>query len=111
MKLSEMSKDERSILLYIECCAVDYGGLVDARKINKEDLEILKSWDKSGFVSFNRIGFDSLQTLVDKNKSYLVALSEDAWKFAHEERRARNVRMASKSPYCDLITTKMLREL
>jgi hypothetical protein len=109
MKLSEMSKDERSNLLYIECCAVDQGGLVDARKINDEDLEILRSWDAKGFITFSRISFDSLQLLVDKNKSYLVTLSEGAWKLAHEERRARSKRMASKSPYCNLVTTKKLR--
>lgn len=26
MKLEELTKDERSLLLYIETCAVDYGG-------------------------------------------------------------------------------------
>jgi len=106
VKLEELSKDERNLLLYIETCAVDYGGLVHSQRINGDDREILKRWNESGFVSFSRITFASIQLLHDKHNTDLVRLSEEAWKLAHEERRARNVRMSSKSPYCDLITTK-----
>lgn len=106
MELEKMTKDERSLLLYIETCAVDQGGLVRNQKINDDDREILKKWDKQGFISFSRITWASLKLLVDKHESDLVRLSEEAWKLAHEERRARSVRMSSKSPYCDLITTK-----
>lgn len=109
MKLSEMTKDERSLLLYIETCAVDNGGLVHCQKINTEDREILKRWDKDGFVSFSRITFKSLELLVNKHCTDLVRLSEDAWILAHEERRTRAARMSAKSPYCDLITTKTKR--
>lgn len=106
-KLENFTSDERSLLLYIECCAVDYGGLVDCRKINDDDRAILKKWDREGFISFSRITFKSLKTLNTKEYNHdLVRLSEDAWKLAHEERRARNVRMSAKPPYCDLITTK-----
>lgn len=104
--LDEMTRDERSLLLYIETCAVDYGGLVNSLRINQVDREILKRWDADGFISFSRITFKSLELLQDKNCTNLVRLSEDAWKLAHEERRARNVRMSNKSPYKDLITTK-----
>lgn len=105
MKLDDLSKDERNLLLYIETCAVDYGGLVHSQRVNEDDREILKRWNESGFVSFSRITFASMQLLNDKCNTDLVRLSEDAWKLAHEERRARSVRMSSKSPYRDLITT------
>jgi len=105
-KLEEMTKDERSLLLYIESVSVDYAGLVHSQRINDEDREILKRWDEEGFISYSRISWDSIQTLIDKHHTSLVSLSEDAWRLAHEERRARNLRMISKPPYCNLITTK-----
>jgi hypothetical protein len=109
MLLNEMNCDERSLLLYIETCAVDNGGLVHSQRINEADREILKRWNDEGFISFSRITFKSLQLLKDKHYTDLARLSEEAWKLAHEERRARSVRMSNKSPYCDLITTKTKR--
>jgi hypothetical protein len=106
MLLDQLNFDERSLLLYIETCAVDNGGLVHCQKINQDDREILKRWDEQGFVSFSRITFASLQLLKDKHYTDLVRLSDEAWKLAHEERRARSVRMSNKSPYRDLVTTK-----
>lgn len=106
MLLSEMNYDERNLLLYIETCAVDNGGLVHYRRINDADRKILKRWNEEGFISFKRIKNLNLELLRDKNYTDLVRLSEEAWKLAHEERRARSVRMSNKSPYCDLITTK-----
>lgn len=108
-KLEDMTVDERSLLLYVETCAVDYGGLVHCQRINSEDREILKRWDREGFLSFSRITLESLELLKDKHNTELVRLSEEAWALAHEERRARSVRMSNKSPYRDLITTKTKR--
>ncbi len=108
-KLEEMTVEERSLLLYVETCAVDYGGLVHCQRINEADREILKRWDSEGFLSFSRITFKSLGILKDKHHTDLVRLSEEAWALAHEERRARSARMSNKSPYKDLITTKTKR--
>lgn len=105
MKLEKMSRDERSLLLYFECCAVDNGGLTESNKMNKEDFEIAEKWNKSGFISFSRLTYKSIQLLVKKN-AHRVFLSEDAWKLAHQERRARSDRMNKREPWCDLITTK-----
>ena len=106
MELNELTKDERSLLLYVETCAVDNGGLIHSLRVNDADREILKRWDKDGFVSYSRVTFKSLQLLNDKNHSNIVRLSDSAWKLAHEERRARSIRVSGKSPYCDLITVK-----
>lgn len=105
-KLEDMTPEERSLLLYVECCAVDEGGLVDSRKINSDERDILKRWHDEGLISFSRITWDSIQSLVNKHCTDLVYLSEEAWNLAHQERRARQVRMSRKPPYRDLITTK-----
>ncbi len=107
--LEDMTVDERSLLLYVETCAVNYGGLVHCQRINADDREILKRWDSEGFLYFSRITLKSLQLLQDKHYTELVRLTEEAWTLAHEERRARSVRMSNKSPYRDLITTKTKR--
>ena len=109
-QLLEMTKDERNLLLYIESVSVDYGGLVHSQRINDEDREILKRWDEENFISYSRITWDCIQEFIyDKHNTSLVRLSEDAWKLAHEERRARNLRMMSRPPISMLITTKTKR--
>jgi hypothetical protein len=104
MNLEDMSKDERSLLIYVESVSVDYGGLVDSRKINAADRVILKRWHDTQFVFFSRITWNSVQMLHDHNNTDLVRLSDEAWKLASEERKARYVRISSKRPICDLET-------
>jgi len=38
--LDTMTSDERNLLLYFETCAVDYGGKIDNRRMNREDIYI-----------------------------------------------------------------------
>jgi len=109
MLLSEMTYDERNLLLYLESVSVDYGGLVHSQRINDDDRKVLKNWDEQGFISYSRLTLPSIGTLHDKHNTSLVYLSEEAWSLAHEERRARNLRMRSKPPICNLITTKTKR--
>jgi len=90
--LIEMTKDERSLLLFLETCAVDYGGTVDTRHMNKSDMDKTKEWTSNGFLSFDRIKFD----YITMHRSYWVELSDDAWRLAHEERKARYVRINNK---------------
>lgn len=96
MQLSEMSKDERSLLLYLESQATDYGGKLDARRMNADDFKILDRWKTSGFILGGRIAFEDIKTHGQHTFDHWVVLSEDAWKLAHEERRARADRLMAK---------------
>lgn len=98
MKLSDMTKDERSLLLFLETCAVDCGGLVDVKHINREDMALVKKWDESEFIRFGRVRFDDIERLRIGHTHYThwCELSELAFTLAHEERRARAVRMGKK---------------
>ena len=91
MKIENMSKDERGLLLYFECQAVDYGGKIDSRRMNATDFEIAKEWDSTGFVRFGRIAAHDIA----HNFDYWSVLSEEAWTEAHRERHARYVRVES----------------
>ena len=90
-----MTKYELSLLLYFENCAVDYGGRVNALRMNADDMAIAARWRKESFVSFGRI------IIKDHNRdgTHWVELSEEAWAAAHAERRARARRMAEARSY------------
>ncbi len=96
VKIEDMSKDERSLLLYFETAAVDYGGKLDGRRMNDIDFNNAKQWDKAGFVRFGRIYSDDIKRLSTNVFDHWVVLLDDAWTEAHRERRARNVRVESK---------------
>ena len=99
MKLETMTKDERSLLLFLETRAVDYGGRVLTVHMNSDDVDIAKRWTKDGFLSFGRRKMEDIEGDVSTpshRATHLVELSDDAWAIAHEERRARNVRMSNR---------------
>lgn len=89
--LESMTKDERSLLLYLETRAVDYGGKVDTRHMNAEDMAIAKNWNTEGFVKFGRIKFHDINIL--SKMTHWCELSDEAWTLAHQERRARCTRI------------------
>lgn len=85
MNLSEMTKDERSLLLFLETRAVDHAGKVQTAHMNADDFKIAASWDKTGFIKFGRVAFED----VNKFGSHWCSLSEEAWALAASERKAR----------------------
>ena len=84
-----MSKDERSLLLFLETRQVDYGGRVNLVHMNKEDMDIAKKWNNEGFIAFGRI----VARNINSEGSSWCKLSEEAFNLAHEERKARAKRM------------------
>lgn len=88
-RLARMSREERSLLLYFECCAVDQAGRIDVRRINNADFEIAQRWSAEGFVGFGRI----LSSDISGPMTHWCHLSEDAWRLVHLERRLRAERM------------------
>jgi hypothetical protein len=93
--LAEMSKVERSLLLFLETAAVDHGGLLDARHMNGADFDIATAWAKEGFLaSFRRVPSSLLDHYRDKGHfNHYVVFSPEAWTLAHQERRARSGRL------------------
>ncbi len=90
--LSTMTSDERNLLLYLETRAVDHGGIVDTKHMNKEDMDIAGKWNNEGFVKFGRIKFHSITSA----GTYWCELSDEAWNLAHAERKAKCARIMSK---------------
>ena len=98
----KITKDERSLLLFFETCAVDRAGKVDTRRMNDDDMKIGSAWNENDFVRFGRIKFTDISKPPSRllpNYTHWCELSEEAWKEAHKERRARAERMAKKITY------------
>jgi len=94
--LDTMTKDEKSLLLFFETQAVDYGGKInDTRHMNKEDFEIAEQWNREGFIKFGRIRFHSI--VKDSYSTRWCELSDEAWILAHAERKARYKRIISQN--------------
>ncbi|KKM17129.1 hypothetical protein LCGC14_1678950 [marine sediment metagenome] len=87
--LKTMSKDERSLLLFLETRYVDYGGRVNLQHMNLEDMDIVEKWNKEKFIFFGRI----VMRNHNSDGTNWCKLSQEAWKLAHEERKARAKRM------------------
>ena len=97
MNLETMSYEERNLLLYLETCAVDYGGSVEAQRMNGDDFLIADSWVNSGFIRFGRIrSKDIMSHKGNRRVTHWVELSDAAWALAHAERRARFKRLNDK---------------
>ena len=85
-----MSKDVLSLLLYLETCAVDHGGLVNMRHMSAEDMTIAEAWNEKEFIGFGRV---CMKDIKRHGYTHWVTLSDRAWKAAHRERLARAARM------------------
>jgi len=90
-KLKNMTSDERSLLLYFETRMVDYGGLIDVKHMNNVDRDIADKWNEEGFIKSGRIKAHSIIIF-----GHWCEFSEEAWKLAHLERRAKCKRIMSR---------------
>ena len=93
--LETMTKDERSQLLFFESCAVDNAGRVKIAHMNELDMQIAERWDADGFVGFGRVADQSLRESRTMGSHFCI-LSEEAWRLAAEERKARAARLWAK---------------
>jgi len=83
--LNEMSRDEISLILFLESCAVDYSGRVHGARMNTDDLALARKWHDEGFIEFGRIAMKSINT----DGNLWCHLSDAAMALAAEARKAR----------------------
>lgn len=89
MKIKDMTKDEKSLLLFFETRQVDYGGRVNIQHMNNEDGDIAEKWNKKGFIGFGRIVIRNHNS----DGTHWCKLSDEAFKIAHKLRFERANRM------------------
>lgn len=100
MNVEDMTKDERSLLLYFEDCMVNRMGCVQPVHMNEGDFEIAERWHRDKFVSFVRCPYafirkDNPNRRAGGDYTHLVLLSDGAWKVAHQLREDRGNRQFS----------------
>lgn len=83
--LETMTKDERSLLLFLETQAVDNSGKVKTAHMNSDDDEIAKQWNTEGFIRFGRVASE----YANQFGTHWCQLSDEAWLLVAEERKAR----------------------
>lgn len=83
------TRDEKSLLLYLEARAVDFGAIIDGRQMNDDDEAILARWVRTGFVETGRIRADKDPVSGAIRLRRWVRLSPAAVQEAHAERAAR----------------------
>lgn len=88
MKLEQMGKDERSLLLYMESCAVDGYAKLDQRRMNDIDRAFAEDWNRTGFIKYGRVKAKAIEDSASKCTHFAI-LSDEAWTLAHQERRNR----------------------
>lgn len=88
-----MSRDQKSLLLFLEACAVDQGGAVNTAHMSKKDMGQAERWAKKGFIEWGRISMKHWRTPNQRSRSCWVRLSPEAWTAAHKERGERAERM------------------
>ena len=94
-----LSKDEKSLLLYFETCAVDNTGRVDQLKMNDIDREIAERWNSEGYIKYGRICYKDCIGNQIKQLTHFIFLSEEAWDKVHKLRRERANRMWKNKSY------------
>lgn len=88
LTLENISRDQRSILMYAETCAVDYGGLLEGSKMNAADLAALSTLIDGGILTFGRIPGRLVGTF-RRPITHWCELTEAGWALSHQLRRAR----------------------
>jgi hypothetical protein len=84
--LEIMTKDERKLLKKFEEFEVDHFGIIEnPRLLTVDDFNTMSRWHDENFIEVEPLAGESIQ--------YRVKLSDEAWKLAHEERKARSERM------------------
>ncbi len=85
---NKLTKQEISLLLYVETCCVDHDGKLDTTRINDEDRDILSKWNDLGYVYSGRLPID----IVQRDATMWVFMSNEAIGQAATERKARQDR-------------------
>jgi len=101
--LNELTREERSLLLYLEGRVVDNSGSLDMNHVDFLDRKILEFWAKNGFIEYGRIAYKDAMRI---HAAEWCRLSPEAWALAHEERRARAERVWKKRSWS---TTKEIK--
>ncbi len=89
------TKDDESLLIYLETCAVDFGR-GGGEKMNAEEIVIARLWSESGYIGFGRLPSHMLREGRRSGDTHWVKLSPEAYADAARLRMERGQRNKKK---------------
>lgn len=98
-EVRKFTKDERSVLLYLETCLVDQSGRCEDIRMNKEDFEAISKFREEGLIRFGRIAWRELERVKKIYRSrytHWVRFSDRAWEIVWNLRKERSERTIEK---------------
>jgi hypothetical protein len=84
-----LTRDEKSLLTFLECAQTDMGGRFHGQHTNEDDQDTMERWAEWGYLKFGRIAAE----FCNPQGSHWVRLSPEAVDHAQRERRERQERM------------------
>lgn len=100
-----LTRAHKSVLLYIESCLVDYGGLLDSDRMNKADHDSIAELEAAGFVVVKRVPAKLLGKFIGRKVTHYAELTETGWALAHEQRKERAQRSKETSTNYELLAS------
>lgn len=88
--IENITRDQRGLLLYAETCCVDWSGLLEDQRMNKDDMDALKFWHVNGALTFGRVPMRYLKA-TGRTCSHWVTLTAKGWKIASQLRQQRSL--------------------
>lgn len=89
-----LTKEEKSLILYIETRAVDHDSMIDTKQINATDEQILKKYHNEGWIKYGRVHSNHA---IKTGKGMYVLLSDELFEIAAELRKQRAKRGMERS--------------
>lgn len=88
--MRKLTRDERSILLYLETCCVDHGGLCEGIRMNDTDFACIQVLKAEGVIEhFGRLPMKLIKEISEPTRNHFCILTELGFDLAHAARRAR----------------------
>lgn len=88
---SELTRDQKSIILYVEARCVDHDGLLRGEQMNSDDHANLKAFQESGHLTYGRVPAMMLPQL--RGQTHWATLNDAGWELAHSLRKERGGRI------------------
>jgi hypothetical protein len=91
IKKLNLSKDDKSVLLYAETCVVDRDGLLEGGRMNADDIDALNAYRLEGIIKFGRIPVKLIgkYPFPGYRPTHWVTFTDRAWQIAGALRRER----------------------
>lgn len=111
MSPETMTRDEVSCLLYLETVCVDYSGLAQSVRMNKDDHEAIARFREAGLLEFGRVPARLLRRDETYPRDYWVTLTDAGWTLAHQLRRARAAKLSKRRLEIDALVAERRAQL